>query len=174
MFTKIVVATDGSAHAAKAEQIGIDLAARYGAGLIFVSVVEGGRVSARQRQLAADRGIDVSGLDVAPAQAIAAPEAAPVVPHAETTVASSRIQAELADRLTREAVERARRAGVGTAKPVTRDGAAAEEILGVVEDEGADLVVMGTRGLGSLKGLLAGSVSQKVAHLADCTCIIVK
>ena len=37
-----------------------------------------------------------------------------------------------------------------------------------------DLIVMGRRGLGDLGGLLMGSVSHKVCHLADCACLTVK
>jgi nucleotide-binding universal stress UspA family protein len=36
------------------------------------------------------------------------------------------------------------------------EGPAAEAIVSVVESRDADLVVMGTRGMGSLKGLLFG------------------
>ena len=56
----------------------------------------------------------------------------------------------------------------------TETGDAAEAILSVAKAEGADLIVMGCRGLGPLKSLLAGSVSQKVNHLATATCITVK
>lgn len=174
MFRKILVPTDGSTHAAKAETIGIDLAEKYGAELVFVSVVEDGSLSQTQRQLARDKGIDMSGLDQAPARAMVSPEGAPTVPHADETVASARVRAELADRLVRDAEARAKAAGVGKVKALTRDGAPADAILEAAEDEGADLVVMGSRGLGSLKGLLVGSVSQKVAHQAACSCITVK
>ena len=36
------------------------------------------------------------------------------------------------------------------------------------------MVFLGSRGLGDAKGLLLGSVSHKVMHLAPCTCVAVK
>ena len=39
--------------------------------------------------------------------------------------------------------------------------------------EGADLLVVGSRGLGGFKGLLLGSVSQQCAHHAPCPLVIV-
>jgi nucleotide-binding universal stress UspA family protein len=40
--------------------------------------------------------------------------------------------------------------------------------------DGADLLVVGSRGLGGFKGLLLGSVSQKCSHHAQCPIIIVR
>jgi len=40
--------------------------------------------------------------------------------------------------------------------------------------DGADLLVVGSRGLAGFKGLLLGSVSQKCAHHAQCPIIIVR
>ena len=37
-----------------------------------------------------------------------------------------------------------------------------------------DLIVVGTRGLSDLKGLLMGSVSHKLGQLSKVTCITVK
>ncbi len=54
------------------------------------------------------------------------------------------------------------------------EGPAAEAIVSVVEARKADLVVMGTRGMGSLKGMLFGSVSTKVTHYASCPVLVVR
>jgi nucleotide-binding universal stress UspA family protein len=54
------------------------------------------------------------------------------------------------------------------------EGPATEAIVSVVEARNADLVVMGTRGMGSLKGLLFGSVSTKVTHYAPCSVLVVR
>ncbi len=62
----------------------------------------------------------------------------------------------------------------GLAEPPQRllvMGSAAQAIL--KSAEGADLVVMGSRGLGGFKELLLGSVSHQVAQHADCPTVIV-
>lgn len=54
------------------------------------------------------------------------------------------------------------------------EGPAAEAILGVAEVRGNDLIIMGTRGLGRLTGLLLGSHSQKVVSHAACPVLLVR
>lgn len=53
-------------------------------------------------------------------------------------------------------------------------GSAANAILDYAENHTIDTIIMGSRGLGNVAGLLLGSVSHKVAHLAKCTCISVR
>jgi len=53
-------------------------------------------------------------------------------------------------------------------------GDPAAVILGLVEKEPVDLIVLGSHGLGALSGLVMGSVSQKLVHLAPCPVLIVK
>jgi nucleotide-binding universal stress UspA family protein len=53
------------------------------------------------------------------------------------------------------------------------EGPEAEAILAVAETRQADLIVMGTRGLSSIQGLLLGSVSQKVIRHAHCPVMVV-
>jgi nucleotide-binding universal stress UspA family protein len=62
----------------------------------------------------------------------------------------------------------------GELKTDVLEGPAAEAILAVVEARGNDLVIMGTRGLGRLKGLLLGSQSQKVLAHASCPVLLVR
>ncbi|MDT8893665.1 universal stress protein [Halomonas sp. I1] len=44
-------------------------------------------------------------------------------------------------------------------------------ILTTAKDEGVDAIVMGSRGLSDLKGLMIGSITHKVSHSADCRVI---
>jgi len=53
------------------------------------------------------------------------------------------------------------------------EGPAAEAILRYAQAEGCDLIVMGSRGLGMVQGLLLGSVSYRVLHHAQIPVLIV-
>jgi len=56
---------------------------------------------------------------------------------------------------------------------IVRMGVPADVILEEAEHFGVDAIVMGSRGLSDLKGLLVGSVSHKVLHTAKCTVVTV-
>ena len=60
-----------------------------------------------------------------------------------------------------------------TVQEELQEGLEAESILKVAENCAADLIVMGTRGLGAVRGLLVGSVSRKVIHYASCPVMVV-
>lgn len=53
-------------------------------------------------------------------------------------------------------------------------GSPAQHILESADRHNADLIVMGSRGLSDIAGLLLGSVSHKVTHLAECTCVTIR
>lgn len=72
-----------------------------------------------------------------------------------------------------EARELAKRHGVD-AEVVLRRGHPADEIVREAREWKADLVVMGSRGLGGFEKLLVGSVSDSVVRLAPCPVLVVK
>lgn len=72
-----------------------------------------------------------------------------------------------------EAVEKSEAAGA-VFKTVVRTGQVAETIAQVAREEDIQQIVMGTRGLGSIQGLLMGSVATKVIHLADVPITLIK
>jgi len=53
-------------------------------------------------------------------------------------------------------------------------GDPAEQIIDFAEKRKVDLIIMGCRGFGPLRGVLIGSVSQKVLHSTHCPVLIVK
>jgi nucleotide-binding universal stress UspA family protein len=53
-------------------------------------------------------------------------------------------------------------------------GPASEAILSVADVRKIELIIMGTRGLGSLRGLLIGSTSQKVLSHALCPVLLAR
>lgn len=53
-------------------------------------------------------------------------------------------------------------------------GAPADEIVALARREGANLIVMGSRGLSPVRELLLGSVSEKVLRHAHCAVTIVR
>ena len=97
---------------------------------------------------------------------------------------AGRDAAEIADRVTRSSLERGRRALAATinkletagvaVKSSVRIGDPASEIADYVGDHDADGVVMGTRGLGPVTGLVVGSVASKVVHLVKVPVTLVK
>jgi len=53
-------------------------------------------------------------------------------------------------------------------------GRAARVILEAANEDGAEMIVMGSRGLSDLAGLVLGSVTHKVLHLARCPVLVVR
>jgi nucleotide-binding universal stress UspA family protein len=144
---RILVADDGSDAALCAVETDAELAARTGAELFALAVVNlaefrPGDVEALARSEALEEGGAIDQLIDA---------AAGYLDRCRTIAA-------------RQGVVRFRRAG--------SDPAA--EILDFADDHGIDLIVVGSRGRGRLSGLLLGSVSQKLASLAPCSVLIAR
>ncbi|SDK46645.1 universal stress protein [Billgrantia gudaonensis] len=148
MTHAILVPLDGSAHAEKALAVAAQLARSASATLHLLHVSE----------YPDDIGI-LAG--------------APGVPFTEER------RAQLAERMRRDAegvLAHARGSvsldGVVVEEHV-REGRPNEVILAEAEALGVDTIVMGSRGMSNLQGMLLGSVSHKVSHAAPCTVITV-
>lgn len=57
--------------------------------------------------------------------------------------------------------------------PTTIEGREADEIAGVAERVGADAIVVATRGLSPVKGVVLGSTTQKLLHEAKRPIVVV-
>lgn len=80
----------------------------------------------------------------------------------------------VAENILGEARGRARDDGIEDVECSVEHGDASRGILEVASRGDIDTIVMGTRGLGELRGLVIGSVAHKVTHGADCRVIAVK
>ncbi len=81
---------------------------------------------------------------------------------------------EEARRLLEEQAEQIRAAGGTIAGSHLREGRPAEEIAELAGELGVGLVVIGSRGLGPVKRLVMGSVSEGVVDLAPCPTLVVR
>jgi len=144
VFTRIVVGTDGSETAAEAVRQAVDLAKMSGATLSIVSAYE-----PLPRSKVEGEKVD-------------APED---------------VQYEIGPRedvnlVLDAAAAAARREGVEVqTHPV--EGAPADAILNVAEEAGADLIVVGNKGMTGARRFL-GSVPNNVSHHAPCSVIVVR
>jgi nucleotide-binding universal stress UspA family protein len=57
---------------------------------------------------------------------------------------------------------------------MAREGDPADAILDVAEEENADLIVVGNKGMTGAKRFLLGSVPNKVSHHAPCSVMIIR
>jgi len=145
MFGRIVVGTDGSETAAKAVGEAVELAAAVGATVDIVSAYEPVPES-RLREEAEGVPADVSWA-VGPREDV------------DATLAA--------------AGEIAESKGVKS-KVHPRQGDPADAILDVAEEQNADLIVVGNKGMTGAKRFLLGSVPNKVSHHAPCSVLIVR
>jgi nucleotide-binding universal stress UspA family protein len=60
------------------------------------------------------------------------------------------------------------------AKAHAREGDPADAILDVAEEENADLIVVGNKGMTGARRFLLGSVPNKVSHHAPCSVMIIR
>jgi len=145
MFSSIVVGTDGSETAQVAVKQATDLAKQVGASVSLVSAYE--PVSnQRLREESREVPRDLEWM---------------VNPRED-------VEATLKD-----AAEEVGGAGVKV-DTFAREGDAADAILDVAEEQNADLIVVGNKGMTGAKRFLLGSVPNKVSHHAPCSVLIIR
>lgn len=174
MIKTIVVPTDGSQHANNAVKLAAEIASKFDARLIILQVLLHHNSTSDLRELCQELGNpdDISKqldqLDEVMIEASAAAYAPVPIP-----VPPAVLQ-QIGELIAKKAEETAKSCGVGQVTTQVVDGKPAESIIAAADSEKADMIVMGRRGLGNVTGLLMGSVSHKVSHLADCACVTVK
>ena len=145
MFRSIVVGTDGSETAAKAVDAAVGLARLTGAKLEIVSAYE-------------------------PVGGRALREEARQIPPDLQWMVNRRADVDATlERAGRQAGD----AGVA-AQTFAREGDPADAILDVAEELGADLIVVGNKGMTGAKRFLLGSVPNRVSHHAPCAVMIIR
>jgi nucleotide-binding universal stress UspA family protein len=142
---KILVATDGSEEATLAAQSAADLAARTGSELHVAHV---GKVLTHG---------DFVGVDVGPLPA-----------------GAQELLDKEAKELLEAQLERMGEAWGSVTEAHLMSGRADEEIIFLAEQVGADLVVVGSRGLGGVRRTLLGSVANSVVRHAHCPVLVVR
>ena len=149
MFKTILVAVDGSEHSNRAVDCAASLASKYEAELIILHVVPtlgSARVPPDLSELAHAEHIELTEVDVLKGAA---------------------------DQILQAAEARARGQGVNRVRTSMGIGQVADAIVMHAKEERTDLLVLGRRGLGSVRGLMLGSTTQKVMHLSECACLTV-
>lgn len=80
----------------------------------------------------------------------------------------------IAENVLNAARDQALEAGAVNVECSVHYGDATKGILDTAASEQVDTIVIGTRGLSDIQGMVFGSVAHKVAHAADCRVIMVK
>ena len=143
--TKILLATDGSEEATLAARTATDAAAKTDSELHVLLV-----------------GLSAAYVGMGP------PEIADIPPPRQQELD------EEAQRLLDAQVKQIEVDGSNVAQAHLRVGRPDEQIVALADEIGAGLIVMGSRGLGGLRRLLMGSVSDSVVRHAHCPVMIVR
>jgi len=152
MINKILVATDASAASNRALDMAAQLAEQHNAELFIIHVI-------RDMQIPFE------------IQEIPELESQQIESFSE---AREKIMRKIAENVLKVAREKVEKAGVNKVQTTIGTGDPATSILDFAKRREVDMIVIGTRGLGKLKGTILGSVSRKVTNNAETSCLIVR
>jgi nucleotide-binding universal stress UspA family protein len=176
MMERLLVALDGSAHSDKALELAADLAEAYGAELLLTHVMSTAPLSVAEREMAAAEYADELASWTTTRTAVGSGELEGgghelLMYYSDLT---HHFRETMGKHLLASAKRKLKERKIESVQTLLADGDPAETITGLAKDKKADAIVIGSRGLSDIKGLFLGSVSHKVGHLAECTCITVK
>lgn len=171
----ILVAIDGSDHAQRALDLAADIAGKYDGRLILLHVMDARSASNAERHMAdvefADRlaSYGLSGDD----DRVAGVSGIPTFlrTHVDRDAIIKKV---IGEGVLHRARTHATELGARNVETVLATGDPARTIVETAEARGANLIVVGSRGLSDLGGLFLGSVSHKVNHLSGITVITVR
>lgn len=148
MIQKVLVAVDGSKHSLKAVDYAIDIALKYDCEIYLLHVINKMEIPEEVKKYAS-----VEKIEDPPAYLVFN---------------------EIGNRILKRVEDTAKERGVREVHRVILEGDPADKITEYARHNDIDWIFMGNRGLGGVKGILMGSVSNKVCQLTDSTCITVK
>jgi nucleotide-binding universal stress UspA family protein len=170
----ILIPVDGSDHAKKAALIGAAIAAKFGARVILLHLLLRDIPLSKIYELAQGLKIPSDVLDKYKPITPAVYDFGLTIPTGVIgPMATSGLLIEVGRRILETEKHVIEGQGVKNVDLVMEDDDPANKIMEIAKKEKADFVVMGRRGLGVLNGLLSGSVSTKVGHLAHTTVVSV-
>jgi nucleotide-binding universal stress UspA family protein len=152
--TKVLLATDGSKEADLAARTAAELADKTGSELHLVHVF-----GITPWYPAYPEGFGLGGVELE---------------NPELEEDLQRTSEQRARELLDAEVEKLRSFGVTQAQAHLVDGGVPQEIVGLAEEIGAGLIVMGSRGGGGIRRALMGSVSDSVVRHAHCPVMVVR
>jgi len=173
VIKNIVLAIDGSTCAKHAQSVAIDLASKYEAKLTLVHVLTHDHPPKEFARMA-----EVENLLDAKQPKVSSKEntysAVARFIGGEKEDKGAKVIVLLGEQIIEKASKNATQVGVTNVTSEIRIGDYANSILEVANEVGADIIVMGRRGLSNLKGFVTGSVSHKVSQRAECAVLTVK
>jgi nucleotide-binding universal stress UspA family protein len=156
IFRKILVPLDGSEHSGRALEAAIQIAKNFNSKLVLLTVHH----------------VTITPV-TSPELTIQAPVIVPDALAAEMTERAIEAAHNYDKRILAEAEAKVRSEKIEVETELI-DGNAVEEIVRKSEEGKFDLIVMGARGLSTIKKLFIGSVSDGVIKKAPCPVLIVK
>ena len=175
MIKTILLAYDGSDNARRALDLAAELSASLNADLSIIHVLMHGRPAKELVQMAeVEHMVKEVRQKVPPEASIAVGSTYDLLGGTGSHDQTARVISAVGNQLVAYAKDRAQKLGASKVSASVRSGDYALEILEAATEQDADIIVIGSRGLGTIQGRFLGSVSQKVLHHADLTVVTVK